>query len=102
MIYTLAADAIVSDSLISQGGPFVIVLVVLCAVGFAAWKTMLYPLVQAIVQVSGNITTTTANLLKISENLNNQSTKNEMVLTQLTELYRVKRAKVESDPMHQT
>ena len=102
MIYTLAAEPIVSDSLISQGGPFVIVLVVLCAVGFAAWKTMLYPLVQAIVQVSGNITTTTANLLKISENLNHQSTKNEMVLTQLTELYRVKRAKVESDPMHQT
>jgi hypothetical protein len=101
MIYTLAADTGIDSSLVTQGGPFVIVFVVLCLVAFAAWKAIGAPLAQAIVQVSSNITTTTANLLKISENLTSAGTKQEIVLARLQELYTNKRSK-EERALHDT
>jgi hypothetical protein len=102
MSYMLAAESsIVSDHLISQGGPFVIVCFVLCLLAFAAWKAIGSPLVQAIVQVSSNITATTANLLKISESLTSTGTKQEIVLARLQELYANKRNKEERS-LHDT
>lgn len=102
MIHTLAADAIVSDSLISQGGPFVIVAVVLSSIAFAMWKAVFQPAGATQLEISKNNVITTQNILSTAQCQKENSTKQELVLARLHELYDVKRAKMDRDALHQT